>query len=136
MAFDVFLKCRGIYDQAYSVKDLDEELEKPPVWTRSQLPAHLLRATLVQPLAIRLCQPARRVHQGGSCTHQCRPCPNHRQMNLCFRAAMPHRPQQLRIDSGQPCQCPRIVAIIFSSALGDQIHLLRVRHEHFVSQLL
>ena len=57
MAFDVFLKCRGIYDQAYSVKDLDEELEKPPVWTRSQLPAHLLRATLVQPLAIRLCQP-------------------------------------------------------------------------------
>ena len=61
---------------------------------------------------------------------------NHRQMNLCFRAAMPHRPQQLRIDSAQPCQCPRIVAIIFSSALGDQIHLLRVRHEHFVSQLL
>jgi hypothetical protein len=33
-------------------------------------------------------------------------------------------------------QCPRIVAIIFSSALADQIHLLRVRHQHFVSQLL
>ncbi len=27
MAFEVFLKCRGIYDQAYSVEDLDEDLE-------------------------------------------------------------------------------------------------------------
>jgi len=30
----------------------------------------------------------------------------------------------------QPCQCPRIVSIIFSIALADQFHLLRVRHEH------
>jgi len=27
------------------------------------------------------------------------------------------------------------VSIIFSIALGDQLHFLRVRHEHFVSQL-
>jgi hypothetical protein len=36
---------------------------------------------------------------------------------------MPHRPQQLGIDSRQPCQCPRIVSIVFSIALGDQLHL-------------
>ena len=35
----------------------------------------------------------------------------------------------------QPCQCPRIVSIVFSIALGDQLHLLRVRHDYFVSQL-
>ena len=56
-------------------------------------------------------------------------------MDLRLRAAMPHRSQQLGIDSRQPCQRPRIVAIIFSTALGDQLHLLRVRHDHFVSQL-
>jgi hypothetical protein len=27
------------------------------------------------------------------------------------------------------------VSIIFSIALGDQLHFLSVRHEHFVSQL-
>jgi uncharacterized protein len=42
---------------------------------------------------------------------------------------------QLGIDSRQPCQCPRIVSIVFSIALGDQLHLLCVRHEHLVSQL-
>ena len=36
--------------------------------------------------------------------------------------------------NGMPCQCPRIVSIIFSIALGDQFHFLCVRHEHFVSQ--
>jgi hypothetical protein len=56
-------------------------------------------------------------------------------MNLCLRAAMPHRPQQLGIDSCQPCQCPRIVSIIFAIALGNQLHLLRVRHEHMVLEL-
>ena len=49
--------------------------------------------------------------------------------------AMPHRPQQLGIDSRQPCQRPRIVPIIFSIALGDQLHFLCVRHDHFVPQL-
>jgi hypothetical protein len=48
---------------------------------------------------------------------------------------MPHRPQQLGIDSRQPCQCPRIVSIVFAIALGDQLHLLRVRYDYFVSQL-
>src|SRR5712691_7513848 len=48
---------------------------------------------------------------------------------------MPHRPQQLGIDSRQSCQGPSIVPIIFSIAFGDQLHLLCMRHDHFVSQL-
>lgn len=51
-----------------------------------------------------------------------------------LRAPMAHRPQQLRIDSGQPCQRPSIMSIIFSTALGDQLYFLRMGHEHFVSQ--
>jgi hypothetical protein len=47
---------------------------------------------------------------------------------------MSHRPQQLGIDSRQPCQGPRVVSIIFSIALGDHFHLLGVRHDHFMSQ--
>ena len=38
-------------------------------------------------------------------------------------------------DSRQPCQCPRIVSIILSIALGNQLHLLYVCHDYFVSQL-
>ena len=34
-------------------------------------------------------------------------------MDLRLGTAMAHRPQQLGIDSRQPCQCPRIVAISF-----------------------
>jgi hypothetical protein len=56
-------------------------------------------------------------------------------VDLRLGTAMPHRPQQLGIDPRQPCQRPRIVSIIFSIALGDQLHLLRVRHDYFVSQL-
>jgi hypothetical protein len=100
-----------------------------------QLPAYLLRATLGQPLAIRLHQPAGGVHQGCSSTYQFGSRPDHRQVNLRLRTAMPHRPQQRRIDSRQPCQGPRIVSIIFSIALGNQLHFLCVRHDHFVSQL-
>jgi hypothetical protein len=48
---------------------------------------------------------------------------------------MPHWSQQLGIDSRQPCQGLRIVPIIFPAALGDQLHLLCVRHDHFVPQL-
>src|SRR6202140_3407197 len=48
---------------------------------------------------------------------------------------MPHRSQKRGIDSRQSCQCPSIVPIIFSIALGDQLHLLCMRHDHFVSQL-
>src|SRR6202051_1638488 len=103
---------------------------------RCQLPAHLLRATLRQPFTMRLRQSSCRIHQGGSCPHQFRTCPDHCQMNLCFCATMPYRSQQRRVDSCQPCQCPRIVSIIFSFALADQFHLLRVCHEHLVSQLL
>ena len=55
-------------------------------------------------------------------------------MDLRLGTAMPHRPQQLGIDSRQSCQCSRIVSIIFSIALGDQFHFLRVCHDHFVSQ--
>src|SRR5712671_5254296 len=56
-------------------------------------------------------------------------------MDLRFSTAMAHRTQQLGIDSRQSCQCPSIVPIIFSIALGDPLHLLGVRHDHFVSQL-
>src|ERR1700686_3681778 len=48
---------------------------------------------------------------------------------------MPHRSQKRGIDSRQSCQCPSIVPIIFSIALGDQLHLLCMRYDHFVSQL-
>ena len=47
---------------------------------------------------------------------------------------MLHRAQQFGIGSRQPRQCSRIQAIIFSPALGDQVHLLGVRHDHFVPQ--
>jgi hypothetical protein len=40
-------------------------------------------------------------------------------MNLRFRTAMPHRPQQPGIDSCQPRQCLRIEAVIFSAAIPD-----------------
>src|ERR1700694_2033911 len=100
-----------------------------------QLPAYLIRATLGQPLAIRLHEPPCGVHQGCSSTDQFRPRPDHRQVQLRFRTAMPHRPQQLGIDSRQSCQGPRIVPIIFSMALGDQLRLLCVRHDHFLSPL-
>jgi len=56
-------------------------------------------------------------------------------MDLRLGTAMAHRPQQLGIDARQPCQGPRIVAIIFSIALGDQFHFLCVRHDQLVSQL-
>jgi hypothetical protein len=45
-------------------------------------------------------------------------------MELRLRTAMPHWPQQLGIDSRQSRQGPRIVPIISSIALGDQLHLL------------
>src|ERR1700686_1064290 len=48
---------------------------------------------------------------------------------------MPHRSQKRGIDSCQSCPGPSIVPIIFSIALGDQLHLLCMRHDHFVSQL-
>src|SRR5580700_2218417 len=84
-----------------------------------QLLAHLIGATLGQSLAIRLHQPPCCVHQGRSSTHQFRPRPDHRQVELRL----------------QPCQCPSIVPIILPITLGDQLHLLRVRHDHLVSQL-
>jgi hypothetical protein len=49
-------------------------------------------------------------------------------MDLRLGTAMPNRSQQLGIDSRQPRQCPRIVSIIFSIALGDQFHFLCVCH--------
>ena len=56
-------------------------------------------------------------------------------MDLCFRAAMPHRTEQAGIDSRQPCQRPGIEPIIFSATLADQSHVARMRHDHFVPQL-
>ena len=56
--------------------------------------------------------------------------PDLRQVQLGLGTAMLHRGQELRIDSCQPGQRSRIQAIIFSSGLDDQAHLLGVRHRH------
>jgi hypothetical protein len=60
---------------------------KQSVQSRAQLPAHLPRATLGQPLPIRLHQPACCVHQDRSSTHQFGPRPDHRQVDLRLRTA-------------------------------------------------
>jgi len=51
----------------------------------------MLRTLHPQPLAIRLRQPACRVHQRGSCSHQSRSGPDYCQIRLCFSAAVLHR---------------------------------------------
>ena len=56
-------------------------------------------------------------------------------MELRLSAAMPHRTQQTRIDSGEPCQRPGIESIIFSATFADQPHVPRMRHDHFVPHL-
>jgi hypothetical protein len=48
---------------------------------------------------------------------------------------MPHRTEQLGIDSCQPCQGPGIQRIIFPATLPDQAHIARMRHDHFGPQL-
>jgi hypothetical protein len=50
-------------------------------------------------------------------------------------AAMPDRPQQLRIEPRQPCQSLGIQPIVFAAALADQLYLTRVGHDHFMSHL-
>ena len=63
--------------------------------------------------AIRLHRPACCVHQGRSSTHQFGTRTHGITVSgLRLRAAMPPA-QQLRIDSRQPCQCPRVVSIVF-----------------------
>src|ERR1700726_4731104 len=59
----------------------------------SQLPVHLLRPTLGQPLTIRLHRSACCVHQGRARTHQFSSRPDQRQMDLCLHTAMPYRSQ-------------------------------------------
>jgi hypothetical protein len=56
-------------------------------------------------------------------------------MNLCFGTAMAHRTQQVRIDSGQPCQRSGVELVVFSATLSDQPHAARVSFDHFVTQL-
>jgi len=48
---------------------------------------------------------------------------------------MLHRRQQLGIDARQPGQSLRVQPIVLLSALPDQTHVTRMRHDHFVSQL-
>jgi hypothetical protein len=43
-----------------------------------------------------------------------------------------NRPQQLRINSRQSCQGLSVQSIVFSAALGDQLHLLWIGHDHFM----
>jgi hypothetical protein len=47
-----------------------------------------------------------------------------------------HRTQQLRIDPGEPCQSLRIQPVVFLSTLTNQAHVARMRHDHFVPQLV
>jgi len=96
----------------------------------------MLQVAAAQSFAVRLCQPASRVDQPGSRSYQPSACPDHRQIGLCLRTAVLHRIQKLRIDPGQPCQRLRIQAIVFLAALSDQPHLARIRHDHFVSQVV
>ena len=96
---------------------------------------HLLRAALAQPLSVGFRQPSRGIHQRRARSHQRGPRPDHRQMDLRFRAAMLHRTQQAGIDPRQPCQHPGVEPIIFSAAFPDQPHVPRMRHDHFMSQL-
>src|ERR1700752_4439890 len=56
-------------------------------------------------------------------------------MGLCFCAPMLHRAEQTRIQPCQPCQHPGVEPVIFSTALPDQPHVPRMRHDHFMSQL-
>ena len=42
--------------------------------------------------------------------------------------------QQAGIDPGQPRQRSRIELIILATALANQPHVPRMRHDHFVSQ--
>ncbi len=96
---------------------------------------HVAHVAAAQSLAVRLRQSASRVDQPRARSHQASARPNHHQIGLRLRAAMLHRIQQLRIDPGQPRQRLRIQPIVFLSALPDQPHLARIRHDHFMPQL-
>ena len=69
-----------------------------------------------QPLAHGFGETARRVHQTGARFHQRRPDPDRQQVALRLLAAMPDRPQQLRIHPRQPCQQARVQLIVLARA--------------------
>src|ERR1039457_3775504 len=56
-------------------------------------------------------------------------------MDLCFGTAMPHRTEQPRIDSSEPCQRPGIKPIIFSTTLADQSPVTRVGYDPLLPKL-
>ena len=60
---------------------------------------------------------------------------HHRQIDLRFRAAMPHRTEQAEIESRQPRQHPGVQPVIFAAALPDQPHVARMRHDYFMPEL-
>jgi hypothetical protein len=73
---------------------------------------HIAHIAPAQPLSVGLSQSARRVDQRSARSHQSGSRPDHRQIRLRSGAAMFHRTQQLRIDSRQPRQRPRIQPIV------------------------
>ena len=106
----------------------------PPALFRN-LSIHPFGPTFRQSCTIRLGQPSGRIHQCRAGADEHRSGPDHRQMDLCFGTAMPHRTEQRGIDSGEACQRPSIQPIIFPAALANQSHIARMRHDHFVPQL-
>ena len=56
------------------------------------------------------------------------------QVPLRLLAAMPHRPQQLRIQAHQACQKTRVRPVVLARAGADQLHLPRIGHDHFKAQ--
>src|ERR1035438_2299882 len=70
--------------------------------------------------------------QWRQCLHQSRPHPYLHQVPLRLLAAMPDRPQQLRVHARQPRQGLRIQPIILPAAGADQLHLSGIRHDHLV----
>jgi len=69
---------------------------------------HVAHVAAAQPAAVGLGQSARRVHQRRARSHQSGSCPDHGQIRLRSRTAMPHRREQLRIDARQPGKSLRI----------------------------
>src|ERR1035438_2682476 len=96
------------------------------------LHSHLIRIAGGQSFSHRLGQATRCIHQSGARIHQCRPHPYLHQVPLRLLAAMPDRPQQLRVHARQPRQGLRIQPIILPAAGADQLHLSGIRHDHLV----
>lgn len=88
------------------------------------------RQTLAKRLGVSAC----RIDQRRTRIQQPGPHPDLQQIELRRLAAMPDRPQQLRVDPRQASQRARIQFVVFPRALANQLYLPRVRHDRLMSQ--